>query len=119
MFTMFSIQDYEDAKGKPVTRCRMSRDSVRMLAMRSSLREAFVAEWAEALESDWGWIAFEHGGEYGLIRASAVEDWIRLGTKRMAERRKRLKRGDRSVLDEMLEHLKREIPDDGDTDSDN
>jgi len=117
MFTAYLIHTYEQAKGKAVTRCRLGRGSVRLLGIRSTLREAFVLEWIEALATDWGWVAFPVGEEFGLVRISAVEDWVKLGTKRVADIRKRLKKGDRSALDEMRDELgdtEGEDEDDGD-----
>jgi hypothetical protein len=59
-------------------------------------------------------MAFPYGEEFGLIDASVVPGWVRIGTKRIAEDRLRLKRGDRSVLDKMRDALKRRKQNDDD-----
>lgn len=113
LLTAYLIHLYETEKSKEVSRFRLSRDSVRRLGLRSNLREAFTAEWAEAMASDWGWIAFPHREEFGLIRISSVSGWVRIGTKRLSEDLGRLKRGlrrgDRSVLDKIRDILN-ELP---------
>jgi hypothetical protein len=105
LLTAYLIHLYETEKGKEISRFRLSRDSVRRLGLRLNLREAFTAEWAEAMASDWGWIAFAHREEFGLIRISAVSGWVRLGTKRVSEDLRRLRRGDCSVLTKIRDVL--------------
>ncbi len=57
--------------------------------------------------SEWGWIAFPHGEEFGLVDASVMSGWVRIGAKRMAEDHLKQRRGDRSVLVKMRDALKR------------
>ena len=104
----YLIYLYAIEKGKDVTRLRLSRNSVRWLSLRATLRDAFVYDLIEELESEWGWIAFPHGEEFGLVDASVVPGWFRIGTKRFAQDRLKLKRGDRSVLVKMREVLNKE-----------
>jgi len=78
---------------------------MRWLGLRANLKDAFVADWIEELDAVWNWIAFPHGEEFGLVHTSAVSGWVRIGTKRVAEDRQKLKRGDRSVLLKMREAL--------------
>jgi hypothetical protein len=103
--TAYLIYLYTQEKGKDVTRLRLSRNSLRWLSLRATLKEAFVDEWIEELATEWGWIAFPHGEEFGLIDASTMSGWVRIGTKRIAEGRLKLKAGDRSVLVKMREAL--------------
>lgn len=105
LVTAYLIHGYEQEKGKELTRFRLSRDSVRLLGLRANLRDAFAEEWRDALASEWGWIAFPRGEEFGLIRSSAISGWVRLGTKRLSDDRRKLKKGDRSVLDRMQSEL--------------
>ena len=44
-------------------------------------------DWIEELATEWGWIAFPHGEEFGLIDASVMSGWVRIGTRRIAEDR--------------------------------
>jgi hypothetical protein len=99
--TAYLIHLYTKEKGKDVTRLRLSRNSVRWLGLRGILREDFVDDWIEELATEWGWIAFPHGEEFGLIEASVMSGWVRIGTRRIAEDRLKLKRGDGSVLEKM------------------
>jgi hypothetical protein len=105
LLTAYLIHLYEAEKQKELTRFRLSRDSVRLLGLRANLKEAFITDWIEALANGWGWVAFPHGEEFGLVRVSTISGWVRLGTKRVSEARKKLKRGDRSVLIEMRDAL--------------
>src|SRR5260221_4865702 len=91
LVTVFLINRYVAEKGKEVSRLRLSRSSVRRLALRANLRESFVEEWRDALATDWGWIAFPLGEQFGLIRDDSVSGWVRLGTTRIAAQRKKLK----------------------------
>jgi hypothetical protein len=100
LVTAYLIHLYENEIKKEISRLRLSRNSVRYLGLRDNLREAFVADWIDAL-AQWGWIAFPHGEEFGLVHASTISGWVRIGTKRVAEDRKRLAKlnsADRSVL---------------------
>jgi hypothetical protein len=109
----YLIYLYTQEKGKDVTRLRLSRNSVRWLGLRATLKETFVDDWIEELATEWGWIAFPHGEEFGLIDASVMPGWVRIGTKRIADDRLKLKRGDRSVLVKMREALaRRKLTDD-------
>jgi len=111
--TAYLIYLYTQEKGKDVTRLRLSRNSVRWLGLRGILREAFVDDWIEELATEWGWIAFPHGEEFGLIDASVMSGWVRIGTRRIDEARLKLKHGDRSLLDKMREALaQRKLRDD-------
>ena len=111
LFAAYLIHTYEQEKGRNITRLRLSRQSVRRLALRHRLREAFIAEWQDELASV-GWIAFEHGEEFCLIRTDAASGWVRIATKRVAAEREKLQRGDRSVLETLREALVGKWPED-------
>jgi hypothetical protein len=110
LVTAFLIHDYEASKGKPVTRFRLSRDSVRKNGQQENLREAYIADWKEALSSQFGWVAFEVGEEFALIRGSLVKGWVKLGAKRFLETRAELRQGDRSSLEQMRKTLAEAAP---------
>jgi hypothetical protein len=103
--TAYLIYLYQQEKGKDVTRFRLSRNSVRWLSCRATLKDAFVLDWMEELASEYGWIAFPHGEEFGFVHASVVSGWVRIGTKRIVDDRLELKRGDSSVLEKMRDTL--------------
>jgi hypothetical protein len=105
LYAAYLIDLYAREKGKEITRLRLSRNSLRLLSLRANLKQAFVDDWADELATEWGWIAFPHGEEFGLIDASAVSGWVRIGTRRIADDRLKLKRGDRSALVKMREAL--------------
>jgi hypothetical protein len=64
------------------------------------------------MASDWGWIAFPHQEEFGLIRVSAVSGWVRIGTKRISDELRRLRRGDPSVLTKIRDTLSQVLTED-------
>ncbi|MBY0337194.1 MAG: hypothetical protein K2X11_11310 [Acetobacteraceae bacterium] len=114
LFTAYLIHTYEEEKGKKTSRCRLSRRTVRLLSLRTNLRDAFIKDWIDALASDWGWLAFEFGEEFALIRSKSVEDWTRLSSKRVSDTRKSLAQGNLMTLDMMFRVLSQEVPDDED-----
>jgi hypothetical protein len=81
---------YGKEKGKETTRFRLSRTSVRFLSLHENLREAFVAEFVDAL-ARFGWVAFPRGEEFGLIQKSAIAGWVRIGTKRVMDDQRALR----------------------------
>lgn len=116
LVTAYLIRKYEDERGKPITRLRLSKSSLRRLALRHRLREAFVQDWQDELASGWGWIVSDHGDEFGLVRSEVISGWVRIGTKRIASERQKLRRGDRSVLGAISEYFGNASPEDDDTD---
>jgi len=72
---------------------------------RNSLsRQSFYVAFAA---SEWGWIACPHVEEFGLVHASVMRGWVRIGVTHIAEDHLKLRRGDRSALLKMREALKR------------
>jgi hypothetical protein len=104
LMTIFLVHRYELEKGKEVTRFRLSRNSVRLLGLRANLRDAFAEEWRDAL-AEWGWVAFPRGEEFGLVRSPVMDGWVRLGTKRIRDERKKLRDGDSEVLARVKKEL--------------
>ncbi|EGG76118.1 hypothetical protein SXCC_03478 [Gluconacetobacter sp. SXCC-1] len=48
---------------------------------------------------------FPAGDDFALIQTSVLSSWLRLGSKRVAAERKRLRSGDFKVLQEMLKKI--------------
>jgi hypothetical protein len=110
LVTAYMVHEYEKTKGKPVTRFRISRDSVRKNGQQENLREVFVDKWKEALAGEYGWVAFEVGEEFALIRKPLLKGWVRLGAKRILQTRQELRAGDRTALDTMRAELAAAAP---------
>ena len=104
-FTAYLIARYEDDKERRISRFRLSRDSLRRMAQRTVLRDAFIEDWREALASIHGWLAFPRGEEFGLLRDDAIDGWVRIGTKRVQSERSRMRQGDRRIFDDMWKQL--------------
>jgi hypothetical protein len=74
---------YAEEKKTRSTRFRISLRTLRKIAGRTILREAFLDEWANALGSQ-GWTVIYYGDHYGVIRSDAIDGWARLSSKRIA-----------------------------------
>src|SRR5208282_6251117 len=80
--TLYLGHVYAEEKKTKSTRFRISSRTLRKIAGRTHLREAFLDEWASALDSK-GWMVI-YGEHYGLIRSDAIDGWARLSSKRIA-----------------------------------
>jgi hypothetical protein len=78
------VQSKEQEKDSPVTRFRVAEITLKRLACRQRLTTDFILDVQDAL-LDAGWALFFAGSTYGMIKTSAVEGWVRLGSKRIAE----------------------------------
>lgn len=112
---LFAIDHYRREKEKDITRLRFSRMTMRKLCIRKNLRDSFVEELIAEL-AEVGWIMFSAGDDFALIQASMLDGWLRLGSKRIAGERRRLKAGDFAVLSEMKKRI--ELPPLADEDDD-
>jgi hypothetical protein len=77
------------------TRARISALTVKNLALRETLRFAFVYDVTTALATDYGWIMFElSSGGYGAVQATALEAAKTVTAKRFLtdDERKKLSR---------------------------
>ena len=104
---LYVIDHYRREKGKDITRLRFSKATMRKLCIRRNLHESFAAEVIVEL-AEWGWTMFAAGDDFALIQTSVLSSWLRLGSKRVAMERKRLRSGDFKVLQEMLNKI--ELP---------
>jgi hypothetical protein len=83
VLTVHLAYRYADEKHTNLTRFRVSNRSLRKIAGRSHLREAFLEEWAAAL-AEMGWMVIWHGDNNALIRTAAIDGWARISSKRIA-----------------------------------
>jgi len=78
------------------SRARVSAKTIKILAIRTNLRSAFVVELIAALADGYDWILFElASGGYGAVQAKALEAAKSVTAKRWLtdEERKELRRG--------------------------
>jgi hypothetical protein len=97
-----------DARGKEMTRARLSRLTLKLLWNREDLTEAWLAEVNEWLLSA-GWKLFYAGTTFGVVKTSVVENWPRVPSKILETQIEELKRGEFDFA--QLEHdlLKTEV----------
>jgi len=98
MLAALLIQRFAKDRGKEVSRLRLSRGSLRRLAVRSFLEDSWVSEFTEHMRSDQGWIVFADGDEFLFLKQDAVRSWTRIGTKRLDDILTRLRRGDQKAI---------------------
>jgi len=80
---LFELKD--DARGKPMTRARLTPSMLKRLFNRHRLSPAFLDDVA-----DWllvaGWVFFDAGSTFAIVRVTAVENWPRVFTKPIREK---------------------------------
>jgi hypothetical protein len=77
------IEQRDKARHKPMTRAQLTVPMLKRLWNRPRLAPEFV-EQVSAWLAVAGWCFFNAGPTYAAIRISAVKNWPRLGTKRIA-----------------------------------
>ena len=74
------IELKDDARNKPMTRARLTPLMLKRLFNRRRLSPAFLQDLA-----DWllvaGWVLFDAGPTFAVVRVAAVENWPRVFTK--------------------------------------
>jgi hypothetical protein len=82
LLRLFELKD--GARNKAMTRARLTPPMLKRLWNRRRLSPAFLQEVA-----DWllvaGWVFFDAGSTYAVVRVTAVENWPRVFTKPMRE----------------------------------
>jgi hypothetical protein len=82
LLRLFELKD--GARNKPMTRARLTPPMLKRLWNRRRLSPTFLKEVA-----DWllvaGWVFFDVGSTYAVVRVTAVENWPRVFTKPMRE----------------------------------
>ena len=114
--TVALVTRYTKERDKEVTRFRLARSSLRRMAIRDQLRDVFIDEWISCLLISYGWAACGCGDEFLLIRADTTKGWTKLGTARMDDVIKPLRKGDRTALDALDDEIDDSEP--GETDDD-
>lgn len=97
-----SIALRDKVRHKPMTRAQFTAPMLRRLWNRPRLSAEFlehVSTWLAVA----GWCFFNAGATYAVVRISAVKNWPRLGTKRIAEELDEVAKGEFPFEDH--EHL--------------
>lgn len=84
IFVLKTLLTYEGETSRQLSRFRISRKTLRIIAARSYLRDSFVDDVGESLR-ELGWIMFEFGDHYCFIRMDRIENWQRIASKRIRE----------------------------------
>jgi hypothetical protein len=79
-----NIELRNQTRDKPMTRAQFTVPMLKRLLNRPRLASEFVEE-VSAWLAVAGWCLFNAGPTYAAIRISAVKNWPRLGTKRIAQ----------------------------------
>jgi hypothetical protein len=102
MLVLRDIQLRDETRDKPMTRAQFTVPMLKRLWNRPRLAPEFV-EQVSAWLAVAGWCFFNAGPTYAAIRISAVKNWPRLGTKRIAAELELVAQGKFSFEDH--EHL--------------
>ncbi|MCE5988480.1 hypothetical protein LVV83_15720 [Pseudomonas sp. LM20] len=86
---LINLAEYSEAKGRELARFRISRDSLKRVSNRKTLREAFVFEVIDEM-AQLGWSAIDTGtmesdNVLAFIMTSKIDAWPRLGVLRVLE----------------------------------
>lgn len=114
LLTLHLIAAYDQEKGRSSTRLRVSARTLRRIALRPVLRDAFVDEWVLSL-ARLGWGAFQVGDHFALVQLKTVEGWTRVAPKRIDDTLQRVRDGDTSVFDAIAAEVAH-VPDASDDD---
>lgn len=68
----------KETEERSVRRYRVSAETIRKVSERVRLRPAFLEELEDAL-ADRGWLLMPKGDHFGILEATAVDGWPRLG----------------------------------------
>lgn len=101
ILTLLMIQRYESERGKEVSRLKMSRNSLKKLAIRDRLRDSIIDEWIDVMALEHKWITFIHDEEFLLIKSDATQSWTKIASKRCDDIIKRLRKGDSSAISDV------------------
>jgi hypothetical protein len=80
MLLLHAIQERGNRRGKPLTRARLSRVSLKRLWNREQLAEPWLDEVNEWLLSA-GWTLVYAGTTFGVVKTDVVENWPRIASK--------------------------------------
>ncbi|WP_312925306.1 hypothetical protein [Atlantibacter hermannii] len=92
---------YENEKQKPVTRYKISKNTLRNISGRKTIRPAFIAE-VEYELTELGWMLIEnHEDELCFMIMATTGSWAKLSSKRLTD----LIMSDSEAIDEAYEEL--------------
>jgi hypothetical protein len=103
MLLLHAIQERGNRRGKPLTRARLSRVSLKRLWNREQLAEPWLDEVNEWLLSA-GWTLVFAGRTFGVLKTDVVENWPRIASKYLNDDIDDVKQGafDFSQLEHLL-----------------
>jgi hypothetical protein len=103
MLLLHAIQERGNRRGKPLTRARLSRVSLKRLWNREQLTEPWLDEVNEWLLSA-GWTLVFAGRTFGVLKTDVVENWPRIASKYLNDDIDDVKQGafDFSQLEHLL-----------------
>jgi hypothetical protein len=103
MLLLRAIKERGERRGKPMTRARLSRVTLKRLWNREQLTEQWLDEVNEWLLSA-GWTLVFAGRTFGAVKTDIVENWPRIASKNLADVIDDVKQGsfDFSRLEDLL-----------------
>jgi hypothetical protein len=103
MLLLHAIQERGNRRGKPLTRARLSRVTLKRLWNREQLTEPWLDEVNEWLLSA-GWTLVFAGRTFGVLKTDVVENWPRIASKYLNDDIDDVKQGafDFSQLEHLL-----------------
>jgi hypothetical protein len=102
MLLLRAIQERGERRGKPMTRARLSRVTLKRLWNREQLTDSWLDEVNEWLLSA-GWTLVYAGRTFGAVKTDVVENWPRIASKYLNDEIDDVKRGAFDFA--QLEHL--------------
>jgi hypothetical protein len=88
-----NIELRDEDRHNPMTRAQLTVPMLRRLWSRPRLSPEFLEE-VSAWLAVAGWCLFNAGATYAMVRISAVKNWPRLGTKRIADELEQVAKGE-------------------------
>ena len=98
VLTILLVQRYAKDRKREVNRFRLSKDSLRLLGIRTRLRDAFIEAWTDVLHDQFDWLVFCSESEFCLVKKDVAATWTRIGSKRLKDIINKLRHGDPSGI---------------------
>jgi hypothetical protein len=107
ILTLLLIKRHEESSTREITRLRVSRKSVRLMAHCKILREHIINDWVDAMEQ-YGWAVAPYHDHFFIFKIIiADKGWARLSTKPIINEIGRLGNDDG---DTMLKEIEAQLP---------
>ncbi len=82
---LINLSRFSDEKSKEFSRCRISKTTLKRIAMRERLREAFTEALADELLC-LGWHLIDHSDtEYAIIQIDKIDVWPKIASSRISD----------------------------------